>query len=304
MTLPNFLIIGQAKCGTTAIYHALKNHPQVFMSPVKEPRFFAFKDNPPHFEGPMGDVINRVAITQLEAYQALFSAVSDETAIGEASPIYSHWRYAEISARNIQQHIPDARLIVILRQPAERAYSAYNYRRQILAEPFKDIRQAFAAEGSPIRANWTPVSTYVQTGFYYEPMKVYYDIFPRCQIRVYLYEDWNKNPLNILRDIFDYLYIDPIFTLEMVQRYNTTWLPYNERLHWFLSVPHPIKKLFKPLLPQTIRRRVIAGLKQRNQFRPLPMDTELRRELTAQYREDILKLQDLIEQDLSQWLAP
>ena len=110
MRLPNFLVIGAAKAGTTTVYQYLKQHPQVYMSPRKEPHFFSkngTKDYP---------------IPTLEDYQALFQEASDEIAIGEASTSYlTHPQTAE----RIQYHIPHAKLIAILRDPANRTYSLY-----------------------------------------------------------------------------------------------------------------------------------------------------------------------------------
>src|SRR5580765_3646808 len=121
MTLPNFLIIGAGKSGTTALYEYLKQHPQVYMSPVKEPRFFAFEGESVNFGGPWGERLNPevMAFNSIASYSALFEDVEDETAIGEASPIYL---WAAKAAARIHRRVPDARLIAILRDPVERAY--------------------------------------------------------------------------------------------------------------------------------------------------------------------------------------
>ncbi|MEQ8999686.1 MAG: sulfotransferase domain-containing protein [Coleofasciculus sp. B1-GNL1-01] len=110
ITLPNVLVIGAAKAGTTTVYQYLKQHPQVYMSPRKEPHFFS-KNGTKNYP-----------IPTLEDYQALFQGASDEIAIGEASTSYlTHSKAAE----RIQCHIPNAKLIAILRDPAYRTYSLY-----------------------------------------------------------------------------------------------------------------------------------------------------------------------------------
>ena len=88
MIMPNFLIIGAAKSGTTALYHYLKQHPQIYMSPVKEPRFFAYEGEQLAFCGPGDQRIKDSSITDIDTYQLLFRDVLNETAIGEASPVY------------------------------------------------------------------------------------------------------------------------------------------------------------------------------------------------------------------------
>src|SRR5688572_7713518 len=123
MVMPNFLIIGAAKAGTTSLYSYLNQHPQIFMSPVKEPNFFALEGEKLNFRGP-GDaqVINRYSITQLESYRAHFKGITQETCIGEASTLYlDHPKAVE----RIQHYTPKARLITILRDPVERAFSNF-----------------------------------------------------------------------------------------------------------------------------------------------------------------------------------
>jgi hypothetical protein len=112
MTMPNFLIIGAGKSGTTSLYHYLGEHPDVFMSPVKEPGFFVYEGETLRFCGPGDDKANRKFITDISSYQALFEAVSHENAVGEASPSYI---YRKKASEQIWHHLPDAKLIAILR---------------------------------------------------------------------------------------------------------------------------------------------------------------------------------------------
>jgi hypothetical protein len=122
MTMPNFLIIGAAKSGTTSLHHYLKQHPQVYMSQIKEPSFFAFEGTKPAIPGPWKRWAAHNFITDIQAYRSLFQGVSDEVAIGEASTIYL---VHPTAPQRIRHYVPDAKLIAILRDPAERAYSNY-----------------------------------------------------------------------------------------------------------------------------------------------------------------------------------
>ena len=112
MHLPNFLVIGAQKCGTTSLYVALKQHPQVYMSPVKEPRFFAFQDKPPQFKGPGSDLFKVDIAIEPDAYSALFRQSNGYPVRGEASPIYLSSYQPEITAKKIQDVIPDVKIIV------------------------------------------------------------------------------------------------------------------------------------------------------------------------------------------------
>src|SRR5215218_4707583 len=123
MTMPNFLIIGAGKSGTTSLYHYLGQHPEVFMSPMKEPKFFCFEGERPNFRGPGDDEeINRKCVTTIDAYRALFDGVACEKAVGEASSMYLYYPKAP---ERIDHHVAGVRLIAVLRNPVDRAYSSY-----------------------------------------------------------------------------------------------------------------------------------------------------------------------------------
>ena len=132
MAMPNFLIIGAMKSGTTALYYYLEQHPQVYMSPVKEPNFFCSEENSD------GDFA-----TRLGAYQDLFRDVSGEKAIGEASHCYL---YEPEAAARIQEYITDAKLIAVLRDPVDRAYSHFLHMVRNGSEPLTDFALALREE--------------------------------------------------------------------------------------------------------------------------------------------------------------
>ncbi len=302
MTMPNFLIIGAAKAGTTALYSYLKQHPQIYMSPNKEPHFFAFEGENVNFGGTAGDQewLNRFAITDIQTYRLQFQGVSKQIAMGEASALYL---YIPKAAERIHHYIPDVKLLAILRNPVERAYSAFLYQIRDALEPITDFAQALREEETRIHNNWVPIYYYQQMGFYYTQMKRYFDTFDRAQIRVYLYEDFTTNTISILQDIFRFLNVDDTFAPDVSLRHNVSGIPRNKALHTFLRQEHhPIKTILKPLLPKELRRRVMLILQNRNLDKPPSLPPELRRQLIEVYREDILNLQDLIQRDLSRWL--
>lgn len=302
MTMPNFLIIGAAKAGTTALYSYLKQHPQIYMSPNKEPHFFAFEGENVNFGGTAGDQewLNRFAITDIQTYRLQFQGVSKQIAIGEASALYL---YIPKAVERIHHYIPDVKLLAILRNPVERAYSAFLYQIRDDLEPITDFAQALREETTRIHNNWVPIYYYQQMGFYYTQMKRYFDTFDRAQIRVYLYEDFTTNTISILQDIFRFLGVDDTFAPDVSLRHNVSGIPRNKALHTFLGQEHhPIKTILKPLLPKELRRRVMLILQNRNLDKPPSLPPELRRQLIEVYREDILNLQDLIQRDLSKWL--
>lgn len=299
MTLPNFLIISGGRSGTTSLYHYLEQHPAIFMCPVKEPHFFCFEGESLDFRGPRDELIMRRFVTNIEDYLALFQGATNEKAVGEAS---THYLYSQKAVERIKHYIQNVKLIAILRHPAERAYSAFLLSRREGYDPIRDFTKALEEEEARIHNKWF-WGHYLTKGYYYIHLKRYFDNFDRDQIRVYLYEDLKADALGLVQDIFRFLNVDNTFAPDVSKRYNPTGsVPRSRTFQAFLTEPHPIKALFKVLLPEGLRGRIRTGLENRNRARPLQLSPEMRKQLTEVYQEDILKLQTLIQRDLSEWL--
>ena len=301
MRLPNFFIIGAPKSGTTALYDTIKQHPDIYMSPIKEPRFFIFEGEPKAASGPASGHFRRTSVWKPLDYALLFAGVKQQRAIGEASPIYLR---TPLAAKRIRKNMPQSRIIAVLRQPAERAYSNYTFLSQHHVEPARTFEEAIAHEETRIQEGWLSWFHSKQGGYYHAQLSVYYDLFPREQIRIYLYEDWRDDPRSMLRDLFGFLEVDENFIPE-IKRSNVTRLSKNIRFHGWAMHPERLDRR-APFLPLIARRAVMFALRRIdstfNLTPPPPLDPDIRARLTADYRGDILKLQDLIGRDLSHWL--
>lgn len=299
MTMPNFLVIGAGKSGTTALHRYLKEHPEIYMSHPKELRFFPFENQRPVFRGPMPDDGNAsTIITTIEDYRACFAAGADYPARGESSPLYL---YYPRSAERIRHHIPDAKLIAILRHPADRAYSQFLAKKRDGHE-LLSFGEALDAEEQRIADGWSHYWYYRPKGFYAAQLKRYFDLFPREQLKIYLYEDYLADPVGLVQDLFRFLNVDDTFVPDMSVRHNESRIPRSRALQVFLTEPGRIKNLFKPLAPAGWSRRIGDRLRRQNLAKP-PFPKEMRRQLTEDYREDIIRLQDMLQRDLSHWLG-
>jgi hypothetical protein len=297
VTMPSFLVIGAAKSGTTSLYHYLAQHPDVFMSPVKEPKFFALEGERPSFRGP-GDA-EADAVTTLEDYRALFEGVNGESAVGEASPLYL---YLEKAVGRIKHHVPEAKFIAVLRNPVDRAYSSFLHKVRDGRETTTDFAEALASEERRIREGWAYGWHYKRRGFYHEQLNRYYEAFGREKVRVYLYEDLRRDPRGLLRDAYGFLGVDETFVPDLSLEHNVSGIPKNRLVHSLLRGRNPVKAALKPLLPEGLRKKLTVDLQRRNLEKAPPIPPEVRRELVEEYREDVLKLQGLIDRDLSGWL--
>ena len=291
MTMPNFFIVGAQKAGTTSLYQYLNQHPQVYMSPRKEPHFFEGMRSEYRRPGRRS-----VPVSDLAQYQALFAGASDERAIGEASASYL---YSPRAPGLIKSSVPDAKLIAILRNPADRAYSNFLYCVQVGREPLGSFAEALQAEEARTRDKWGPLWYYKQKGFYYAQVKRYFDTFGRGQVGVWLYEDLRNDPLGTLREVFRFLDIDESFVPDASMEYNPSGVPRVGRLYKgvrTLTARNPA------LVERVLPARVRGYVKRRILVKPPPFPPEVRRQLTDSYGEDILRLQELIGRDLSAWL--
>ena len=291
MTMPNFLIIGAMKSGTTALYYYLEQHPEIYMSPVKEPNYFSSQEQENTAD----------TVADIRAYQHLFRGASGTKAIGEASHSYL---YEPRAAAEIRRYIPEAKLIAILRNPIDRAYSHFLHMVRTGTEPLDDFAQALQEEEVGMRKERV-FQDYIGRGLYYDQLRRYFGTFPREQVRVYLYEDLSGAPINTVQDAFRFLKVEDAFVPDVSLRRNVSGHPKYKTLDALLRRQSRIKHAAKIYLPARMRwhlSKAFDDLKTRNLVAPPAVEPEVRQQLKDTYREDIMKLQELIDRDLSKWL--
>ncbi|WP_165360941.1 sulfotransferase domain-containing protein [Candidatus Chloroploca sp. Khr17] len=300
---PDFIVIGGQRCGTTALFATLRQHPDIFMPRCKEPRFFAFVDQPLTFVGPGAEHFRQGVVSDEAAYQALFAPAAPSQRCGEASPIYLSAAQSSASAVAMHQLTPDVRLIAILRQPAERTYSAYWHHRRLGIEPLADFRDALAAEDRRRGAGWLPGFQYCANSRYATNLHSFLTLFPRRQLCILLYESWRQAPETVLKQIVSFLGVRDVALPKVARGINRATAPRNSRLAHWLDQPHPLKQLGSHWLPKTWRDRLVRWVRRANVTNPPPLPRDLHAELTESFRDDILELQVLLGCDLSHWLT-
>jgi len=304
MTLPNFLVIGAAKCGTDALCKFLGQHPDIYMCPNREPNFFVAEgQSQVPYRGP-GDrdafEAMEMWVSSLEHYEHLFDGVSEEKAIGEGTAWYL---YFEDAARRIKKHIGGAKLIAMLRNPVDRAYSAYTMLLGDGRETVYDFAQALALEPERRQRNWDPLYQYADMGFYARQLRYYLDLFEPEQIRTHIYDDFTARPVEVVQDILRFLDVDDTFVPDTSKRYNVSMVPRNHVLHTLVAGEHPLKQALKAVLPAGVRRPLKHRVLAPNLRRPSPQPPQVRKQLADHFRADILELQDMLGRDLSAWLC-
>ena len=300
--LPNFLIVGAMKSGTTSLWRYLKQHPQIYMPSLKEPRILASSIfiNPGDELYRFHRVCKSCTVSTFEDYVKLFSDARNEKAIGEASPHYLYTHSTTIPV--IKKYLGDVKIIIILRNPADRAFSAYKHTSIIDRTESMPFEKCLELEEERRKNEVMPMMHfYKDLGFYYNQVNAYMENFSR--VKVVLLDDLENDAKRLVQDIYDFLDVDSSFTPGLDSRHNSSPPPNMFLGNFILNYNHPLKRFLRPVLLSTIglnnTEKLLNLLKRGEQIK---MNPETRRYLTELYKDDILKLQDLIKLDLSSWL--
>jgi hypothetical protein len=294
VTLPDFLVIGAYKAGTTSLHEYLRSHPQIFVPERKEPSFFAFDQvGDPEAERRLNPVWS-MAIHDLATYEELFAPARPDQVVGEVSPEYlkNHAAPAAIAAR-----LDEVKLVALLRDPAERAYSDFLMYTRDGQEDTEDFAVALDRQDER-RAAGMATGQYVVTGFYGEQLSRYYARFPPDRIKVVLSEDLRADRDGVLADVFAFLGVNPSFRVA-AEELNRSGVPVNGAVRAAYVVRRRLAPLLGSVVPQRMKRRVDALLQQGLE-RPDPPPEPMAR-LRDIYRDDIAVLERLIGRDLSAW---
>lgn len=288
MRKPDFFFVGAAKAGTTSLFNYLIQHPSVFIPTVKEPHYFS------EYPQPRAPVFHCV-----EDYLHLYSGCPDDIVAGDASTSYLYSRHA---ARRIFDLQPRAKIMIILRNPIDRAYSFYWHNRREFIEDLS-FEKALEAEGRRIAENRPFRFHYVNSGRYYGQVKAYLDVFGRDLVRIYFFEDLLEDADSLCRDMFSFLGVSPSHPVNTDMRFNPSG-PYRSQLIGQLLAPQfPARSVVRRLFPH-LARRAKYHLLNLNVKDPPPMKPGTHDRLARFFEEDILKLQELVHRDLSHWLEP
>ncbi len=296
--LPNFLVIGAGRSGTTSLHHYLGSHPDVYLPRVKSPSHFYCRDRAPS-ENPGVRLVTRNFFVPNEAdYEALFDGVRGEKAIGEVSPAYL--ASTAVPAR-IAERIPEARLIAILRNPVDRVYARYVARLRDGLENRSDFAGIVREERTESLIRDDAAGTYLAAGFCSHVLRSYFEKFSRDKIRIHLFEDLRDDAARLMAETFEFLGVDASFRIDTRARHNASGgVIRNPLLRAMWTRSALLRARAQPYVPGWIRGPVSAAVKRDLDRRPL--DAELRAELTALYRTEIEKLQQMLNRDLSHWL--
>lgn len=298
--MPDFFVVGHPKSGTTALYEALRNYPQIYMPDLKETRFFARELHPR-----LGE--SNAHPQTLEDYLSLFSAARPGQRVGEASPSYLR---SATSAARIAELRPDARIIAIFREPASFLRSLHLQLLQAHVETEKDLRKAIALE--PRRRRERDAGEVIEQGLLYsehvryvEQLQRFHSVFAPEQVLVLIYDDFRADNEGSVRRVLQFLEVEEAAPIEVTEA-NPTVRVRSPGLYELVRSLYmgrgpaagPLKAAIKALTPQQLRHDALALVRRAQWSKPGPVDEELMRELRRRFRAEVSSFGRYIDRDL------
>ena len=295
MALPNLFIVGAAKSGTTSLHNYLHQHPDVFMCSPKEPHYLINQE--------IG--INRipVGITNFIVYTDLFSEGEDKKYRGESSVMYL--MYPEIVIPKIKDQFgEDSKIIIMLRNPVERAYSGFQHvKRYNVKENYPEFKSAWDISEKRYfdYDEMTPASRYKELGLYYKQVKSYLEQFKN--VHIIIYDDYKKDFQKEMNKVFDFLEIENMKVNDVERHMVGGWQWEDEKMKKLMIKKNPLKSFLKIIFPfKSLRQKIRQKIQNRKTVKVKEVSSEDKKMLQDFYREDIKKLSELVNRNLNFWV--
>ncbi len=304
---PNLFLVGAPKAGTTSLHDHLGQHPEIFMSPLKETMHFSEEFWMDNYEPSLRRPNERVAeamkkyfaepvltprfagiVESREDYLRLFESARREKWVGESTPAYL---WSHTAARKIAEFEPRAKILIVLRDPVERQFSGYlqMWNSGGFTQSFEQYIQACLQHKNDGKIGMLYPG--LESGFCADSLQRYWDEFPRDQVGVWLYEDSRKAGFHA--SVFRFLGVDPEFQPDTMQRYLQQKVPR-------VRAMEPLMRAVRSWVPPFARRALKPLVYRRRET--IEMSAKTRAMLVEYYRQDIGRLSTMLQRDLSEWL--
>lgn len=293
--LPNFIIAGAPKSGTTSLYFYLKQHPDIFVPDKKELHYFSYDRLAANAAGPEDDYILSTLCADRETYAGHYRNANHHRAIGEFSPSYLY--YCE-TAGDIQRMLGNkVKIVLMLRNPVEKAYSQYMHQVRNNMEPLS-FEQALEAEPQRRAKGWSDIWRYAESSLYAQRTQYFMQVFGRAKVRVIVFEEFIADPRKELSGLLRFLNVDGRVPIDSGTVYNRTGKPRSRLMADLLTRPNALKSVFKRIVPEDIRSRIRLKLLDLNSTPKEAMPVSCRRKLEDFFRKDITDLETCLHRPL------
>jgi sulfotransferase family protein len=292
MRKPDFFIVGAPRCGTTAMFLYLKQHPELFLPEVKEYLFFGTDLNP-RYHDPTSYTRNR------EKYLSLFAGVRGEKRVGDGTVLYI---YSKRAAIEIKEFNPSAKIVIMMRNPADMLHSMHNQLVITCNEDIIDFKAALEAEDDrrggrriPKHLFLTELVLYKEWVKYAEHLEKYRAVFGKDNVHVIIFDDFVNNALNVFKETLRFLDVNEEFIPQMFA-INSSRRIRSEKLQ------NRINKYARYVsTPLFARLRRLAEIYNTEADAKAQMDPGLRLQLQAEFLPEVERLSNLLGRDLTHW---
>jgi len=289
---------GASKSGTTALYYYLRQHPEMFVSEKKELHYFSRPELMARCAGP-GDkyVVEEVPRT-VEEYLAYYQDAGAAQKCLDISPSYL---YYSSSASRIRSRFPDAKMVFILRNPADKAFSQYAHLRSTCRESLT-FEEALLEEGNRARAGYSDMWAYRDSGYYADRVAEFMGAFGRDNVRIYLFEEFTRSPLTVVRDVCEFFGVSSDMKFVDPGRVNASGEPRSRVVAEMFLQPNKFTHVLRRMLPASVGRWCREALRNLNAGKKLKLSESVRSELLQGYVHDIQRLETMMGRKTG-WLA-
>jgi hypothetical protein len=295
--LPNFLIVGAEKCGTTSLYQYFKQHPDVYLPAKKELHYFSYDLIGKNAGGPGSANVLAWACATREEYESHYRGIGSYAAVGEVSPSYFY--FSQISER-IRSELGRPKIIIMLRNPIQKAHSQYMHLVRDNKEtlPFFD---ALMAEEDRIEAGWGPLWRYSESSLYAARIAKYIEVFGEEHIKIGLFDELSNSPRTLINDMFEFIGVAPHARIDTSRTYNRSGRPRSRLLANFLAKRNPVTAAARRWVPEQTRDRIKHIMLNLNTGQKDTIDERSRAYLRERFAADVGELEQILGRRLN-WL--
>lgn len=290
--LPDFVVIGASKCGTSSLHEYLRQHPHISLPVRKETHFFIYDQASDHKLEDDIEMVNR--IESLDEYLADFEPKEEPVTYGEVDPKYIVYPNAAV---NLKKYVPNVKLTCLLRNPVDRFYSSFHFLRLKRSDlgGFKDVVDSIRNGQMDIHTKRA-----LEASYYHKYLQHYYEVFSKEQVRIFLFDDLSKRPRQLMKSFLEYIEVED-FDFNLEKKFNPSG---QARLGWMYKAlrDSPTAYFLRKHLPRKIYQfaRIFGEKIMIRPYSPIPEPE--RKFLQNIFRNDIEKLQESSGVDLSSWL--
>lgn len=295
--LPNFLVIGAPKSGTTSLYAYLKQHPDIYLPVRKELHYFTYELLNENVNGPGDRAVISSLCSSFDDYAMHYREVKDEKMIGEVSP--SYLLFPEV-AKRIKSILGEVKIVIMLRNPVEKAYSQYMH---MVRDNLENLMfyDALMAEEERKKEGWSNIWQYAGSSVFAEKVRAYISVFGKENVRIVLFDDLVKDARGAMTGLFSFMNVDDTFVCDTSKTYNRSGNARIKVISDFLSRPGWIKSALKLVIPEKVRIPMRLFIMDLNTGAKEPVDERSRRYLNEYFKSDVRDLETIIERKLG-WL--